>query len=45
MALIPAGSFAMGDTLDGESDALPVHTIYVSAFYMDKYDVTLALWQ
>jgi formylglycine-generating enzyme required for sulfatase activity len=44
MALIPAGSFQMGDNLDGESDA-PVHTVYVSAFYMDQYDVTYALWQ
>jgi len=34
MALIPAGSFTMGDTLDGEGDALPTN-IYVSAFYMD----------
>jgi formylglycine-generating enzyme required for sulfatase activity len=34
----------MGDSLDGETDA-PVHTVYVSAFYMDKYDVTYALWQ
>jgi formylglycine-generating enzyme required for sulfatase activity len=32
MALIPAGSFTMGDNLDGESDA-PVHTVYISAFY------------
>ncbi len=44
MALIPAGMFTMGDTLDGESDALPLHSVYVSAFYMDKYDVTKALW-
>ncbi len=44
MALIPAGSFQMGDNLDGESDA-PVHSVYVSAFYMDQYDVTYALWQ
>jgi sulfatase modifying factor 1 len=44
MALIPAGSFQMGDNLDGESDA-PVHSAYVSAFYMDKYDVTFSLWQ
>jgi formylglycine-generating enzyme required for sulfatase activity len=44
MALIPAGNFQMGDTLDGESDALPVHTVYISAFYMDKYLVTKALW-
>ena len=44
MALIPAGSFTMGDSLDGDSYALPLHTVYVSAFYMDKYDVTKALW-
>jgi formylglycine-generating enzyme len=44
LALIPAGSFTMGDNLDGESDALPLHTVYVSAFYMDKYDVTKTLW-
>jgi formylglycine-generating enzyme len=48
MALIPAGSFTMGNCMDpneGSSDELPLHTVYVSAFYMDKYDVTLALWQ
>ncbi len=46
MALIPAGSFTMGDTFsDGWSGELPVHTVYVSAFYMDKCDVTYAMWQ
>ena len=46
MALIPAGSFTMGDTFnEGQSSELPLHTVYVSAFYMDKYDVTLTLWQ
>ena len=44
MAPIPAGSFIMGDSLDGDSDALPLHSVYVSAFYMDRYDVTKALW-
>ena len=44
MALIPAGSFQMGDALDNVSFALPVHTVYVSAFYMDKNLVTKALW-
>jgi formylglycine-generating enzyme required for sulfatase activity len=47
MALIPAGSFTMGDCMDpsdGYPDELPLHTVYVSAFYMDKYDVTKALW-
>jgi formylglycine-generating enzyme required for sulfatase activity len=45
MALIPAGSFTMGDTFgDGYSYELPLHTVYVSAFYMDRYEVTKALW-
>ena len=44
MVLIPAGSFRMGDHLDGMSDASPVHTVSVSAFYMDRYEVTKALW-
>ncbi len=43
MALIPGGSFTMGDTLDGWGNAIPV-TVNVSAFYMDKYDVTKAMW-
>lgn len=45
MALIPAGSFQMGDSLDGLSSALPVHSVYVSAFYMDRTEVTWAKWQ
>jgi len=45
MAFIPAGSFTMGDTFsEGGSTELPLHTVYVSAFYMDKYDVTKAMW-
>ncbi|MDD5141779.1 MAG: SUMF1/EgtB/PvdO family nonheme iron enzyme [Verrucomicrobiales bacterium] len=47
MALIPAGSFTMGNCMDpseGWSDELPLHSVYVSAFYMDKYDVTKTLW-
>jgi alpha-tubulin suppressor-like RCC1 family protein/PKD repeat protein len=47
MALVPAGSFTMGNCMDpseGYSTELPLHTVYVSAFYMDKYLVTKALW-
>jgi formylglycine-generating enzyme required for sulfatase activity len=44
MVLIPAGSFTMGDTLDGESDAMPTD-IYVSQFYMDTNLVTYSLWE
>jgi formylglycine-generating enzyme required for sulfatase activity len=44
MALIPAGSFTMGDTLDGEGDAIPTN-VTVSAFYMDKNLVSYSQWQ
>jgi formylglycine-generating enzyme required for sulfatase activity len=44
MALVPAGWFTMGDTLDGESDAIPTN-IFVSAFVMDVNLVTFSLWQ
>jgi formylglycine-generating enzyme required for sulfatase activity len=45
MALIPAGTFSMGDSLDGESDAMPTTNITVSAFYMDVNLVSYAQWQ
>jgi formylglycine-generating enzyme required for sulfatase activity len=48
MALIPAGSFTMGNSFsssEGNSDELPLHRVNVSAFLMDKYEVTWALWQ
>ncbi|MEI7940767.1 MAG: SUMF1/EgtB/PvdO family nonheme iron enzyme, partial [Verrucomicrobiota bacterium] len=45
MALIPAGPFVMGDTFgEGYSDELPLHTNQISAFYLDQYEVTKALW-
>jgi len=44
MAFIPAGSFTMGDTLDGESDATPTN-VYVSAFFMDTNLVSFSQWQ
>jgi formylglycine-generating enzyme required for sulfatase activity len=44
MALVPAGSFTMGDTLDGNGDAIPM-SIYVSAFYMDTNLVSYGQWQ
>jgi len=45
MVLIPAGSFTMGDTFaEAYNNELPVHTVYVSVFYMDKYLVTKTLW-
>jgi formylglycine-generating enzyme required for sulfatase activity len=44
MVLIPAGKFKMGSD-DGFEDEKPVHTIYLNAFYMDKYEVTNAQYK
>ena len=41
MVLIPAGEFRMGSN-SGDPDERPVHSVYVDAFYMDKYEVTNA---
>jgi formylglycine-generating enzyme required for sulfatase activity len=42
-ALIPEGTFQMGDALDGINDA-PVRQVTVSAFYMAQQETTKALW-
>ena len=41
MVFIPGGSFEMGDSFDeGDSDELPVHTVYLSPYYIDTCEVT-----
>ena len=43
MELIPAGEFRMGsDDEEARPWEKPVHTVYVDAFYIDKYEVTNA---
>ena len=45
MALIRGGAFQMGDAFnEGESDERPVRTVIVSAFYIDRFEVTKGLW-
>ena len=45
MVLIPAGSFDMGDTFnEGYASELPVHTVSVSAFYMETNLVSVDSW-
>jgi formylglycine-generating enzyme len=44
MALIPAGAFTMGDTLDGLTNAIPTN-IYVSAFYIETNLESYSQWQ
>jgi formylglycine-generating enzyme required for sulfatase activity len=41
MVLIPRGSFEMGSD-DGEPDAMPVHTVNLEDYYIDKYEITNA---
>lgn len=41
MAFIPAGPFQMGDDRVGG----PVHTVTVSAFAMDRWEVSIELWE
>ena len=41
MVLIPAGEFQLGGD-SGEANEMPVHTVYVDAFYIDAYPVTNA---
>jgi formylglycine-generating enzyme required for sulfatase activity len=47
MVLIAAGEFQMGDQSSppvGMSGERPVHTVFVSAFFMAKHEVTKELW-
>ncbi len=44
MVLIPAGEFQMGSNY-GDGDEKPVHTVYLDAFYIDKYEVTNAQYK
>ena len=46
MVLIPAGDFEMGSN-DSEADdnEKPVHTVYLDAFYIDKYKVTVGQYK
>ncbi len=44
MAHIPAGSFVMGSN-GYNDDEKPPHTVSLNAFYMDKYEVTNALYK
>jgi formylglycine-generating enzyme required for sulfatase activity len=43
MALVPAGEFDMGSREgEGEDDERPRHRVYLDAFYMDRYQVTVS---
>ncbi|MEW5939212.1 MAG: SUMF1/EgtB/PvdO family nonheme iron enzyme [Chloroflexota bacterium] len=41
---IPAGEFSMGST-DGSDDEKPVHAVYLDGYWMDKTEVTNAMYK
>jgi formylglycine-generating enzyme required for sulfatase activity len=43
MMLVPSGEFTMGRD-EGELDQRPAHLVYLDAYYIDKYEVTNALY-
>jgi len=44
MVYVPAGEFTMGSS-DYEDDEKPQHTVYLDAFWIDKYEVTNELYE
>ena len=44
MVVIPAGEFWMGAE-DGLKDARPLHRVYLSSYWLDKYEVTNARYR
>ena len=48
MVYVPAGNFTMGasrDDPDAQADEFPSHRVFVDAFWIDKYEVTIELYQ
>ena len=43
MVLVPAGEFTMGSWA-GDADERPVHRVYLNAFLMDKYQVSVGYY-
>jgi formylglycine-generating enzyme required for sulfatase activity len=44
MVLIPAGEFLMGSE-NGTGDEKPVHRVYLDAYYMDRFEVTVGRYR
>jgi formylglycine-generating enzyme len=44
MVMIPAGPFIMGGD-EGPQNERPAHTVTLDAYYIDRYEVTLSLYQ
>lgn len=43
---IPAGDFMMGDNFnEGDNDEQPVHRVYLSTYYISKYEITFEQYE
>lgn len=45
MRLVPAGEFIMGNDNSRYEDERPAHILYLEAFFIDKYEVTNAVYK
>jgi formylglycine-generating enzyme required for sulfatase activity len=45
MSFISGSYFQMGDIFGLCSDTMPIHSVYVSDFYLEKFEVTKELWE
>ena len=45
MILVPSGSFEMGNRWDPIPEENPAHTVFLTSFYMGKYEVTQEQYQ
>ena len=47
MVLVPAGEFTMGTAADSEGlpDEHPLRLVYLSAFWIDRYEITNARYE
>jgi len=44
MVFVPSGDFLMGSD-DGQRDERPLHSVWLSGFYIDKYEVSWERWK
>lgn len=45
MVLIPAGEFLMGSENGDQEKKNPMHSVYLDAFYIDKFEVTIGQYE
>lgn len=45
MELVPAGEFTMGSDSSAYNEETPAHTVSLNSFYIDKYEVSNALYK